>query len=346
MEDICYLKDKQERILNAIEKASKMMPTDNVVKDETLHKNEKEVELSAFGTPGNLKENPYEVMTDEEKEKFINKINSGVEERHFAEMVEKSDGEIPNKEELSEILGLEDLNDKFDKKVKEKYDKFIGELATGKYPYSAKDHEKKNKIKKDTTTKFKKFRQKVAGDVYKNKLRATDLAAKRNGYRTRVFYGTKFQENKYKGPLSLGEYYLIKQLFAGEYHLEGLQYKEICRFSNVWKLFKFIVREKWIYFISNVYTKLVVKLPNKGYYGYKNLEDMMESTGGKPYTTLLSNKGINPDCMYYTEDSKHNIINLKPEYEKYLSERAYFDKVYFNNSMSGNSCLGEKIEKH
>lgn len=340
MEDVnvTYLEERQKRVLDGIKRAAKIMPKDPPVRNENLHKNEKEVEGDTL-VGMNLKDSPYEAMSDEEKQKFIDKAESGVEWKQFQDMMEKTDTDIATDEDVNE---LDDNNDLFEKKVQGKYDKFVGELAVGKYPCRVKD----NRNKKGIKAYFKKFQQKVSGDMYDNKIKSADIASNRLNKRPRRFYGTKFQENLFEGSLSSYDMRVIHEFLGGKYHLDGLQYNEFCKFSWVWKLFKFIVREKWNNFISNIYTGLVIKLPSRQYYGHKNLEDMMESTGGKPYTSLLTNHGINPEVMFYTKDSEGNIINLKPEYEKYLSGREYFDTV-FKNSINGNIVdLSPEYEAH
>lgn len=335
MEDtkVTYLEERQKHVLDVIERAAKIMPKDPPVRNENLHKNEKEVEGDTL-VGMNLKDSPYDIMSDEEKQKFSDKVESGIEWKQFQEMMKKTHTDIATEKDVNE---LDDNNDLFEKKVQEKYDKFVGELAVGKYPYRVKDNGKKKEIK----TYFKKFRQKVAGDMYDNKLKSTDIASKRLNKRPRRFYGTKFQENLFEGPLSGYDMRVIREFLGGKYHLDGLQYNEFCKFSWVWKLFKFIVREKWNNFISNIYTGLVIKLPRRQYYGYKNLEDMMESTGGKPYTSLLTNHSINPEVMYYAKDKDDKVVDLRPEYQMFLKKKY--------NSLTGankkENVSNEEMEK-
>lgn len=258
-------------------------------------------------------------MSDEEKNNFIKMAETGKEWEEYEDVRKKLGDELPSDDEISK---LEDKNDVYQENVTKKYDKFVSDLANGKYPRSVDSvkHKKKSQNKKEETN-FKTLRQKVAGDVYKEELRRTDIAAKRLGKKGRVFSGVNFQENLEKCPLNTKELFTLRHFVNGDFHLTGIQYDEFCKFSTAWKVFKFVVREKWTNLLTNIYEYLIKKLPRKKYYGYNNLEDMMEATGGKPYDTLLTNKNINPDVMYLSADEQGKVVDLKPQYEIWLKKR-------------------------
>ena len=189
-----------------------------------------------------------------------------------------------------------DRENLFYENLNKKYMDYVDSVQT-------KKEEQNIKPKKIRLPWFRKIRAKLASELFEYKLKASDNA----GFRFKRVVTDDFYEH-----LGWGDEKLLRSFFDGKTQLNESQAKEFLTFGKVWRLFVLAIKSKCEHMKYNLYMKLhglILKcVKDRDYYGHNDLEEMMNSTGGLPYSTLLSNHGIDPDCMNYIFDSDGNVV--------------------------------------
>lgn len=277
----------EERLQAALANSAPLMGDIKPVTDNKLHVDGENITL------GDLAEqNKYEDINEVEYTENILKhkedLSKFIENNKddYVDVDERLDGDREN-------LFYENLN--------KKYMKYVDSVQT-------KKEEQNIKPKKVRLPWFRKIRAKLASELFEYKLKASDNA----GFRFKRVITDDFYEH-----LGWGDEKLLRSLFEGKTQLNESQAKEFLTFGKVWKLFVLVIKSKCEHMKYNLYMKLhglILKcVKDMDYYGHNDLEEMMNATGGLPYGTLLSNHGIDPDCMNYIVDSDGKVIDIRKE---------------------------------
>ena len=266
------------------------------ISDTSLHENEKVIDMSklesdSFGARLGIESSknnlPYEPIKQTELDNTVNKLNDELTEfkdKTGDNYVDVKDRPVDDKEEL------------FYKNLNAKYQAYVDNIQDVK-----QENHKTVKL-----PWFRETRKKFASNIFDAKMKASDIAGNCHSYRRAV-------DGNYYEHLDWTQENTLRHFFNNKLRLNALQVGEFYTFKNVWKLVKLILITRITVAKNKIYTLLAKLVRHKDYYGYDSLEEMMDSTGGLPYDTLLSNHGIDPDCMNYIKDDDGNIINIKKE---------------------------------
>lgn len=300
----------EERLQAALANSVSLMGDIKPVTDNKLHTNDLDIALGDFVPQQNI----YDGITQEELDNNINKgkedLSKFIDENteNYVDFDERLDGDREN-------LFYQNLN--------KKYMDYIDSVQTRK-------KEQNIKPEKVRLPWFRKIRIKLASELFEHKLKASDNAA---GLRFKRVITDDFYEH-----LSWGDEKLLRSFFEGKTQLSSAQAKEFLTFGKAWRLFVLAIKSKCERMKYNLYLKLhglILKcVKNRDYYGHSDLEEMLNSTGGLPYSTLLSNHGIDPDCMNYIVDtnidSYGKVTDIRKELLKQKIDATLPKPVNFN----------------
>ena len=267
----------EERLQAALVNSAPLMGDIKPVTDNKLHVDGENITLGDLAEQKkyeDINEVEYTENILKHKEDLSKFIDNNIDD--YVDVNERLDGDREN-------LFYENLN--------KKYMEYVDSVQT-------KKEEQNIKPKKVRLPWFRKIRAKLASELFEYKLKASDNA----GFRFKRVITDDFYEH-----LGWGDEKLLRSFFEGKTQLNKTQAKEFLTFRKVWKLFVLVVKSKCEHMKYNLYMKLhglILKcVKDRDYYGYNDLEEMMNATGGLPYDTLLSNHGINPNYMYYLVDA-------------------------------------------
>lgn len=303
-------KKKEKKLTNAkrlnaaIINSAPLMGDIKLIKDDKLHVDGENT------TIGDLTEqNDYKTLDKTQRDEIFTKqqedLSKFIEENteDYVDFDERLDGDREN-------LFYQNLN--------KKYMDYVDSVQTKK--------EKQDiKTQKVRLPWFRKIRTKLASELFEYKLKASDNA----GSNFKRVVTDDFYEH-----LGWGDEKLLRSFFEGKAQLNESQAKEFLTFGKAWRLFVLAIKSKCEHMKHNLYLKLhglILKcVKDRDYYGHNDLEEMMNSTGGLPYSTLLSNHGIDPDCMNYVSDANGNIIDIRKELLKQKIDATLPKPVDFN----------------
>ena len=173
------------------------------------------------------------------------------------------------------------------------------------YVDSVEEKKQKSKFKKTCIPLFRKNREKLASEYFEHKLKASDNA------------GIRFKKaitNDFYRTLQFNDEKLLCNFIDGKIRLNKFESKRFYSFRSVWKLFVLTVREKYENLYIKVHSLILKLIKNKDYYGYGDLEEMMNATGGLPYDTLLTNNGVDPYYINHIfDDNGNSVMDIRKE---------------------------------
>ena len=293
-----------ERLNAAIINSAPLMGDIKPIKDDKLHVDGENI------TIGDLTEqNDYKTLDKTQRDEIFAKqqedLSKFIEENteDYVDFDERLDGDREN-------LFYQNLN--------KKYMDYVDSVQT-------KKEEQDIKTQKVRLPWFRKIRAKLASELFEYKLKASDNA----GFHFKRVVTDDFYEH-----LGWGDEKLLRSFFEGKTQLNESQAKEFLTFGKAWRLFVLALKSKCEHMKYNLYLKLhglILKcVKDRDYYGHNDLEEMMNSTGGLPYSTLLSNHGIDPDCMNYIVDADGKVIDIRKELLKRKIDSTLPKPVDFN----------------
>lgn len=295
-----------ERLSAAIINSAPLMGEIKPVKDELLHTNDLDIALGDFAPQQNI----YDGITQEELD---NNINKGKED--LSKFIEENTDDYVDVDERL----IDDRENLFYKNLNKKYMDYVDSVET-------KKKEEVVKPEKVHLPWFRKIRAKLASELFEYRLKASDNACPQF---------KRVVDSNFHKHLGYGDEALLRRFFEGKTELNVSQSNEFLTFGKVWKLFVLTIKTKCEHMKYNCYMKLhglILKfVKDRDYYGHNDLEEMMNATGGLPYDTLLSNHGIDPNCMYYIMDSNGNVvIDIRKELLKRKIDSTLPKPVEFN----------------
>ena len=303
-------KKKEKKLTNAehlnaaIINSVPLMDDIKPIKDDKLHVDGENITIGDL-----MEQNDYKTLDKTQRDEIFTKqqedLSKFIDENteDYVDFDERLDGDREN-------LFYQNLN--------KKYMDYVNSAQTKK--------EKQDiKTQKVRLPLFRKIRAKLASELFEDKLKASDNA----GFRFKKVVTDDFYEH-----LGWGDEKLLRSFFEGKTQLNESQAKEFLTFGKAWRLFVLAIKSKCEHMKYNLYLKLhglILKcVKDRDYYGHNDLEEMMNSTGGLPYSTLLSNHGIDPDCMNYVSDANGNIIDIRKELLKQKIDATLPKPVDFN----------------
>ena len=294
-----------ERLQAALINSAPLMGDIKPITDNKLHVDGENVTIGEL-----TEQNNYKTIEKEQRDEIFAK-----QQKDLSKFIEENTDDYVDFDERLEG----DRENLFYQNLNKKYMDYIDSVQTRK-------EEQNIKPEKVRLPWFRKIRIKLASELFEHKLKASDNAA---GLRFKRVITDDFYEH-----LSWGDEKLLRSFFEGKTKLSSAQVKEFLTFGKVWRLFVLAIKSKCEHMKYNLYLKLhglILKcVKDRDYYGHSDLEEMMNSTGGLPYSTLLSNHGIDPDCMNYISDANGNIIDIRKELLKQKIDATLPKPVDFN----------------
>jgi hypothetical protein len=293
-----------ERLNAAIINSAPLMGDIKPIKDDKLHVDGENI------TIGDLTEqNDYKTLDKTQRDEIFAK-----QQEDLSKFIEENTEDYVDFDERFD----DDRENLFYQNLNKKYMDYVDNLQ-------AKKQEQDIKTQKVRLPWFRKIRAKLASELFEHKLEASDNACPQ--------FKRVIDSNFHKH-LGYNNEVLLRSFFEGKTELNVSQSNEFLTFGKVWKLFVLTIKTKCEHMKYNCYMKLhglILKLvKDRDYYGHNDLEEMMNATGGLPYDTLLSNHGVDPDCMNHIVDADGKVIDIRKELLKRKIDSTLPKPVDFN----------------